>query len=71
MHVSLLSLIAVLSHKRTLDLIMSQVRVQIILNLTMSEDMACRWQPSHVRESRTSSASGGLNSVFFSFLSVV
>ena len=48
MHVILLSLIAVLSHKRTLDLIMNQVRVQINLNLAMSVDMACKLQPHHV-----------------------
>ena len=48
MLVILLSLIAVLSNKRTLDLIMNQVRVQINLNLAMSVDMACKLRPHHV-----------------------
>ena len=38
-----------LLHQRTLDLIMNQVRVQIDLIMTMSEDTACKWQPHQVR----------------------
>ena len=38
-----------LLHQRTLDLIMNQVRVQIELIMTMSEDTACKRQPHQVR----------------------